>query len=131
MRVADGACERACDEAKAKAGVKMADGREKTKTEKAISVRSAGECGYVGCSFFGRLRSLDRHQNRRHPNPPKRIANSAFREEGCWASWRVSEASLQGEPLPYLTIISILTNTSFIYLHIGIRGKVIFYVPKK
>ena len=54
------------------------------------------KCGYPGCSFFGRLRSLDRHQNRRHPNQPKRIANAGFGEGGTWSNWRIPQACVQG-----------------------------------
>ena len=56
VRVADSACERACDEAKTKAGVKMADGGEKTKTQRRLHpCYQRVMCAYDGCSFFGRL----------------------------------------------------------------------------
>ena len=99
-------CERACDEATANAGVKMADGGERTMTKRMLYPRDQRvKCGYDVCSFFGRFRNLDRHLNRRHPNLPKRKANSAFGEGGCWAGWRVSEASLHGEYLTFLRTI--------------------------
>ena len=99
MRRAGSACGRDDDEA----SVKMADAGERKKTQRKLyPCDQRVKCGYDGCTFFGRLRSLDRHQNRRHPNLPKRIANSAFGEGGCWATWRVSQASLQSEYLTYL-----------------------------
>ena len=68
-------------------------------TKKQFPCDQRVRCGYPECSFYGRLRSLNRHQSRRHPNQPIKIANAAFGEGGSWSSWRVSQAqaSSQGQ----------------------------------